>query len=133
MHKRVHIIRDNKKLISNQTLEVVTSLSHNQGVLGSSPSGTTSQPIRIFLIGFLLSGISLNLPTMNATISLDGLWAIIDSLSIKNKRWLVNKLLSSLSASNGLDEDTILEGLAQSIREVNEGKTQPIDTLWSQL
>ncbi|MBD5329034.1 MAG: hypothetical protein HDS03_04000, partial [Bacteroides sp.] len=131
--KRVHIIRDNKKLISNQTLEVVTSLSHNQGVLGSSPSGTTSQPIRIFLIGFLLSGISLNLPTMNATISLDGLWAIIDSLSIKNKRWLVNKLLSSLSASNGLDEDTILEGLAQSIREVNEGKTQPIDTLWSQL
>lgn len=70
---------------------------------------------------------------MNATISLDGLWAIIDSLSIKNKRWLVNKLLSSLSASNGLDEDTILEGLAQSIREVNEGKTQPIDTLWSQL
>ena len=41
MHKRVHIIRDNKKLISNQTLEVVTSLSHNQGVLGSSPSGTT--------------------------------------------------------------------------------------------
>lgn len=42
MHKRVHIIRDNKKLISNQTLEVVTSLSHNQGVLGSSPSGTTN-------------------------------------------------------------------------------------------
>ena len=41
MHKRVHIIRDNKKLISNQTLEVVTSLSHNQGVLGPSPSGTT--------------------------------------------------------------------------------------------
>ena len=32
MHKRVHIIRDNKKLISNQTLEVVTSLSHNQGL-----------------------------------------------------------------------------------------------------
>ena len=70
---------------------------------------------------------------MNATISMDGLWTIVDSLSIKNKKWLVERLQMSLSASKESKEDVILAGIAQSAKEAKAGKTQPLDTLWSQL
>lgn len=70
---------------------------------------------------------------MNATISMDGLWTIVDSLSTKNKKWLVDKLLLSLSASKESKENAILAGIAQSAREVKDGKTLPLDTLWDQL
>ena len=70
---------------------------------------------------------------MNATISMEGLWTIIDSLSTKNKKWLVDKLLLSLSTSKDSKEDVILAGIAQSAREAKSGNTQPIDTLWNQL
>lgn len=70
---------------------------------------------------------------MNATISMDGLWTIVDSLSTKNKKWLVDKLLLSLSASKESKENTILAGIAQSAKEAKEGKTMPLDTLWEQL
>ena len=70
---------------------------------------------------------------MNATISLDGLWAIVDSLSTKNKKWLVDKLQLSLSASKESKENIILAGIAQSAKEAKDGKTLPLDTLWEQL
>lgn len=70
---------------------------------------------------------------MNATISMDGLWAIIDSLSTKNKKWLADKLSQSLSTPKKSKEDEILEGIARSINEVKSGKTLPLDTLWEQL
>ncbi|MDE5808565.1 MAG: hypothetical protein K2H76_10650 [Muribaculaceae bacterium] len=70
---------------------------------------------------------------MNATISLEGLWATIDSLSIKNKKWLIEKLQLSLSGSKEAKEDAILAGIARSINEAKNGDTLPIDTLWNQL
>ncbi len=70
---------------------------------------------------------------MNATISMDGLWAIIDSLSVKNKKWLSDKLLTSLSASKANKEDEILTGIARSVKEAQAGKTLPLDTIWDQL
>lgn len=39
----------------------------------------------------------------------------------------------SLSTSKELKEDAILNGIAQSAREVKEGNTCPLDTLWDQL
>ena len=39
----------------------------------------------------------------------------------------------SLSTSKELKEDAILNGIAQSVREVKEGNTFPLDTLWDQL
>ena len=64
---------------------------------------------------------------------MEGLWTIIDSLSTKNKKWLVDKLLSSLSTSKDSKEEIILTGIAKSAREVKSDNTQPIDTLWNQL
>ena len=64
---------------------------------------------------------------------MEGLWTIVDSLSIKNKKWLVDKLLLSLSSSKDPEEDTILAGIAQSAKEAKAGNTMPLDTLWNQL
>lgn len=70
---------------------------------------------------------------MNVTVSMDGLWAIVDSLSTKNKKWLSDKLLLSLSAPKKSKEDEILAGIVRSINEAKSGKTMPLDTLWEEL
>lgn len=62
-----------------------------------------------------------------------GLWAIIDSISRKNKEWLADKLLLSLSESEKSGENEILEGIVRSVREAKSGNTLPLDTLWKQL
>lgn len=70
---------------------------------------------------------------MNATISMEGLWAIIDSLSTKNKKWLADKLQSSLSNHTVSRETEILDGIARSVNEAKAGKTLPLENLWDQL
>ena len=71
---------------------------------------------------------------MNATISMEGLWAIVDSLSIKNKKWLADKLTQDLSnTSLKKEEEQILSGIARSVKEAKMGKTYSMDTLWDQL
>lgn len=70
---------------------------------------------------------------MNATISMDGLWSIVDSLSIKNKKWLLERLNVSLTSSKKTKEEEILNGIVQSVKEAKAGQTYPLDTLWEQL
>ena len=70
---------------------------------------------------------------MNAKISMDGLWAIVDSLSLKNKKWLADRLSASMSTANMDKEQEILNGISRSIQEAKIGKTQSLDTLWDQL
>lgn len=70
---------------------------------------------------------------MNATISMDGLWAIIDSLSVKNKKWLAGKLQMSLSKSDTSKEAEIVRGIKRSLNEAKSGKILPLDSLWEQL
>ena len=70
---------------------------------------------------------------MNGTISMDGLWSVIDSLSLKNKKWLADKLEAALSAPTISEEEEILSGIARSAKEAKEGNTYSLDTLWEQL
>ena len=74
-----------------------------------------------------------NVEIMNATISLDGLWAIVDSLSLKNKKWLADRLEVSISSIKHGKEKEILDGISKSIQEAKSGKTHSLDTLWDQL
>lgn len=64
---------------------------------------------------------------------MDGLWAIVDSLSIKNKKWLSDKLNRSLYHSETIEEKEILKGISRSLSEAKNGKTLPLDTIWDQL
>ena len=70
---------------------------------------------------------------MNATISMDGLWSVIDSLSLKNKKWLADKLQVALSKPETSEEKTILSGIVRSVEEAKAGETYSLDTLWNQL
>lgn len=70
---------------------------------------------------------------MNATISMDSLWAIIDSLSVKNKKWIADKLSKTLTSVASETEDEILSGIKQSVKEAKEGDTFPLDSIWSRL
>ncbi|MDE6836757.1 MAG: hypothetical protein K2J23_04130 [Muribaculaceae bacterium] len=70
---------------------------------------------------------------MNATISMDGLWAIVDSLSVKNKKWLFKRLLKSIDDSSVSKEKEILDGLSRSLQQVKEGDTIPLDNIWEEL
>ncbi len=64
---------------------------------------------------------------------MDGLWAIVDSLSVKNKKWLAGKLQRSLADSNATKEEEILSGIKRSLNEAKSGNTLPLDTIWDQL
>ena len=64
---------------------------------------------------------------------MDGLWSVIDSLSVKNKRWLAEKLQATLAEPKSSEEAEILSGIARSAREAKAGQTSPLDTLWEQL
>ena len=70
---------------------------------------------------------------MNATISMDGLWAIVDSLSVKNKKWLFKRLLKSIDDSSESKEEEILDGLSRSLQQAKEGNTIPLDNIWDEL
>lgn len=70
---------------------------------------------------------------MNATISMDGLWAIVDSLSVKNKKWLSRRLQKSINDYSELKEKEILEGLSRSLQQAKEGNTIPLDNIWEEL
>lgn len=70
---------------------------------------------------------------MNATISLEGLWSIIDSLSIKNKKWIADRLNKTLTSSKVSSEEEVLNGIMRSIKEAKAGKTSELDTIWDQL
>lgn len=64
---------------------------------------------------------------------MDGLWSVIDSLSIKNKKWLADKLQTSLSTPKISEEEEILSGIVRSVKEAKAGETYSLDTLWDQL
>lgn len=71
---------------------------------------------------------------MNATISMEGLWSIVSSLTIKNKRWLAEKLREDLSPSvTGNKDEEILDGMVRSVNELKNGETFPMDKIWDQL
>lgn len=71
---------------------------------------------------------------MNATISMDSLWGAIRTLSLRNKRWLADKLIADIEAAEfAKSKDEIMAGMVKGIKEAKEGNTFPIDTLWNQL
>ena len=65
--------------------------------------------------------------TMRATISLDSLWAIIQSLSFNNRKWLSDKLQESLreEETEYISKEEILAGIDAGLKDlklIREGK-----------
>ncbi|HIZ33191.1 MAG TPA: surface protein [Candidatus Bacteroides merdigallinarum] len=64
---------------------------------------------------------------MRATISLDSLWAIIQSLSFNNRKWLSDKLQESLreEETEYISKEEILTGIDAGLKDlklIREGK-----------
>lgn len=74
---------------------------------------------------------------MNATISMEGLWQMIQSLSFNNRKWLADKLVESVSTSEAASEEerkALLSAFKQ-VKALKEGKleTRPIEELFKEL
>lgn len=69
---------------------------------------------------------------MKATISLDSLWATIQSLSLTNRKWLASKLQENIheeEETEYISKEELLAGIRsglQDLKMVREGKLKPI-------
>lgn len=69
---------------------------------------------------------------MKATISLDSLWATIQSLSLTNRKWLASKLQENIheeEETEYISKEEVLAGIRsglQDLKMVREGKLKPI-------
>jgi len=68
---------------------------------------------------------------------MDRLWAAIQSMSIKNKQWLADKLIEDLNQGKKnpaqKSKQEILNGIAAGFKDINDGHTFPLDEIWEQL
>lgn len=74
---------------------------------------------------------------MRGTISLDCLWQTIQSLSLSNRRWLVNKLQEDIRESEEereyISKEKILAGIDAGLKDLKAGRKRPIEELIKEL
>ncbi len=73
---------------------------------------------------------------MKATISLDGLWQIVSSLSLRNQKWLAGKLEESIrqrEETEYISKEELLAGIDAGLKDLKAGRTRPIEELFKEL
>ena len=74
---------------------------------------------------------------MNAKISLDGLWAMIQTLSISNQKWLADKLQENIrekeEEAEYISKEEILAGIKSGLEDLKAGRTQSFDDFIKEL
>ena len=74
---------------------------------------------------------------MNAKISLDGLWAMIQTLSISNQKWLASKLQENIrekeEEAEYISKEEILAGIKSGLEDLKAGRTQSFDDFIKEL
>ena len=74
---------------------------------------------------------------MNAKISLDGLWAMIQTLSISNQKWLADKLQENIrekeEEAEYISKEEILTGIKSGLEDLKAGRTQSFDDFIKEL
>lgn len=74
---------------------------------------------------------------MKGTISLDCLWQTIQSLSLSNRKWLVNKLQEDIRESEEereyISKEKILAGIDAGLKDLKAGRKRPIEELIKEL
>lgn len=61
---------------------------------------------------------------MNATISMEGLWQMIQSLSLNNQKWISDKLIENIHACEEeqyISKEEILAGINEALKEMKNG------------
>ena len=70
---------------------------------------------------------------MKATISLDSLWATIQSLSINNQKWLASKLQEKEAETEYISKEELLAGIRSGLEDLKAGRKRSIDELIKEL
>ncbi len=74
---------------------------------------------------------------MNAKISMDGLWAMIQTLSISNQKWLAGKLQENIrekeEETEYISKEEILAGIKSGLEDLKAGRKRPLDELIKEL
>ena len=78
---------------------------------------------------------------MEVTVSMESLWAFLDSLSLSrtNREWLADKLLEEDNAGHCDDEEEyiskeeILAGIAAGLEDLKAGRSRPAEALLKEL
>lgn len=74
---------------------------------------------------------------MNAKISMDGLWAMIQTLSLSNQKWLAGKLQENIrekeEETEYISKEEILAGIKSGLEDMKAGRKRPLDELIKEL
>lgn len=72
---------------------------------------------------------------MKATISLESLWQTIQSLSVNNQKWLLEKLHENLESKKEdyISKEEILAGIDSGLKDMKAGRKRPLDELIKEL
>lgn len=72
---------------------------------------------------------------MNAKISMDGLWAMIQTLSLSNQKWLAGKLQENIreKETEHISKEEILAGIKSGLEDMKAGRTQSFDDFIKEL
>ncbi len=74
---------------------------------------------------------------MNAKISMDGLWAMIQTLSLSNQKWLAGKLQENIrekeEETEYISKEEILAGIKSGLEDLKAGRKRPLDELIKEL
>lgn len=72
---------------------------------------------------------------MKATISLESLWQTIQSLSVNNQKWLLEKLHENLESKkeDSISKEEILVGIDSGLKDMKAGRKRPLDELIKEL
>lgn len=75
---------------------------------------------------------------MRATISLDSLWQTIQSLSLNNQEWLLDKLQENIreqkkAETEYISKEEILAGIDAGLKDLKAGRMIPAEELLKEL
>ena len=75
---------------------------------------------------------------MRATISLDNLWQTIQSLSLNNQEWLLDKLQENIreqkeAETEYISKEEILAGIDAGLKDLKAGRMIPAEELLKKL
>lgn len=73
---------------------------------------------------------------MNATISLESVWQMIQSLSLNNQKWISKHLIENIKSKEEeeyISKEEILAGIDAGLKDLKAGRMRPIEELFKEL
>jgi len=73
---------------------------------------------------------------MNATISMESIWQMLQTLSLNNQKWISEKLIKSIhdkEEEQYISKEEILAGIDAGLKDMKAGRTRPIEELFKEL